>query len=624
MNELEKAEMRAIETLSEKEALVSTRHAGKTFLFAFLKKRSTFLILLSAGAIFFIVRSVSALHGIDIPRMFISFLMGLSFFLYGMTIMEKSLDRLAGNKMKNFLQHATKNRFAGAATGVVTTVLVGSSSIASVLLINLVGTNALSFARSIPVILGTNIGSTLTIQLLSFNIDAVVPYLIVAGFLIFFLNSDKKWNSIGSVIFGLALLFFGLMLMKNAMAPLRTFEPFQMLMIKMSNPFLGMLIGFVFAGLIQSSAATMGVVVALAMNGLLGVDAGIALALGAHSGKCVTILLASLAKIGKTLNAKRTTAALVAINVGSSFVFLFFIPQLVSAVQLFGGDSARQVANADTLFNVIATIILMPFTVVIATYIEKKITKSSRKESGIVESRYLRSEEEICGPLGVYFGLAGVKQEMHRMGMMVLEQYKGVLNAMLHGTEEELEEIMKKDKDVDILYDKIFENILYIRTVEKTPEQEKILMKLEHFADELERAGDTVKRLAHYGLERCEEEIEISTGTQSKIIEIHGLIHEQFARILGVISDVMTKEERAQTESDIIKEQTNILKREQEIIDYLGRIRTKNEPPFRMNAFKIERDMLRYMARFYKKISHMARLHLSRYDLAPTENQADS
>jgi len=227
------------------------------------------LFLVFGGALFFAVRMAKSVHEIDVLGMTSNFLAGLAFFLYGMTIMEKSLDRLAGSKMKKTLEAATKNRFMGMTTGVVTTIFVGSSSITAVLLLNLVGTGVLAFARSIPVILGSNIGSTLTIQLLSFNIDAIVPYLIVVGFFLLFLNEDKKWNTVGTAIFGLALLFFGLMFMKNAMIPLRTYAPFQNLMIHMANPFLGMLTGLLFAGLIQSSAATMGVVVALAANGLI-------------------------------------------------------------------------------------------------------------------------------------------------------------------------------------------------------------------------------------------------------------------------------------------------------------------------------------------------------------------
>jgi len=284
----------------------------------------------------------------------------------------------------------------------------------------------------------------------------------------------------------------------------------------MANPFLGMLTGLLFAGLIQSSAATMGVVVALAANGLIGIPAGIALSLGAHSGKCITLILASLGKIGRTVNARRTLAAIVFINVLTSVAFLFFIPQLAWAVGLLGGGTARAIANADTLFNILATIVLFPFTGWIALTLEKTIQPKAIGIGEIEDSKYLRTEAEIRGPLGVYFGLAGVKQELHRMGTIVLLMYKEVLNAMLYGSEDELEDISDRDRTVDMLYDKIFANILLIRQVGTTPEQLEILMKLERFADELERAGDTVKRLAHYGIERCEDGVEISVGTHKK------------------------------------------------------------------------------------------------------------
>lgn len=552
---------------------------------------------------------------IDVSSMLVSFLVGLAFFLYGMGQMENSLDRLAGAKMKSLLQKATDKKLTGVATGAITTILVGSSSITAVLLLNLVGTSALSLARSLPVILGSNIGSTLTIQLLAFNVDAVVPYLLIAGFLVLFLSQDRRWNSIGNIIFGLALIFFGLMLMKTAMVPLREFAPFQNMMVHMSNPFLGMLVGLLFAGLIQSSAATMAVVVALAANGLITLPAGIALALGAHSGKCVTLILAFMGKIGRTVTARREFAALIIFNVSVSVFFIFFIPQLVWATERLGGDVARQVANADTLFNLLATLIFFPFTGYFTNLLEKYIQPKKPKPGEILEARYLRSEEEMQGPMGVYFGLAGLKQEIHRMGTMVLEMYKEVLPAMLSGSVDELETVNDKDKDVDILYDRIFENILIMRRVDKTPEQAEILTKLEKFSDELERAGDTVKRLAHYGMKRCEQDIEISEGTQRKIAQMHGLISGQLARMLEILSDVMTQEEREKNEQSILQERKAIYLQQEESLAYLERPRGEEDIPFRLEAFKIERDMLRYMERFYKKVRHMAELHLSRYSL---------
>jgi len=577
------------------------------------------LFLLFGGALFIAVQLARDVHEIDVLSMMSNFLAGLAFFLYGMMKMEKSLDRLAGSKMKKILETATKNRFMGMTTGMITTIFVGSSSITAVLLLNLVGTGALAFVRSIPVILGSNIGSTLTIQLLSFNIDAAVPYLIVAGFFLIFLSEDKKWNTIGSAIFGLALLFFGLMFMKTAMIPLRTFEPFQDLMIHMGNPFFGMLTGLLFAGLIQSSAATMGVVVALAANGLIGIPAGIALALGAHSGKCITLILASFGKIGKTVNARRVLAAIVSINIAASVAFLFFIPQLAWAVGLLGTETARAIANADTLFNILATIAFLPLTGWLAAFLEKNVVERKTVTDEADEPRYLRTEDDIRGPMGIYFGLAGVKQESHHMGTLVLQNYKKVLDAMLHGSEEELEKIIETDKVVDKLYDKIFENILLIREVGTTKEQLEILMRLERFADELERAGDTVKRLAHYGLERLEDRVEISEGTQQKIIQMHSHIQDYLSLMLEVISGVMSREERILSEENILKARRKIAKENTASIEYLSRTREEGELPFRIEAFKLERDMLRYMERFFKKIHRMASLHISHYSIGEEE-----
>ena len=590
----------------------SPSRGAQLILHGFQKVKRIFSAAIIVTILFFLIKEARSFQGIDILGMGISLLAGLSIFLYGMSKMEGSLNNLAGNRVKRMLENATKTKLSGVATGAAVTALVGSSSITTVLLINLVGTSILSFASSVPVIFGTNIGSTITLQLLAFNVDQFIPYFLVFGFLLLFLNkNNKRMHSFGNIIFGLALIFFGLFLMKTAMVPLKNFEPFRIMMTSMENPFLGMLIGFVFAGLIQSSAGTVAIVIALAMNGLVTLPAGIALILGVHIGKCSTALLAG---IGKNGMARRVVIATVIFAVASALTFIFFIPQLAFSVDYIGGSIPRQIANAHTLFNVLATLVFLPFTSLFTAFIEKIVPAKRTKEEEESIPKYLRTEEEIQGPMGVYFGLLGVKQEIHRMGTTVLEMYDSVLTAMLHGSEEELEKIKKRDTRVDALYDRIYENLMIIKLVDKTEEQYDISNKLEQFADELERAGDTVKRLAHYGIERTEKEVEISEGTQQKITEMHGLIREQFLRLLSIISGVMmSKEERVSTEKEILDEKNLILKQQQEIIQYLERIRGEGEMPFRLEAFKVERDMLRYMTRFYKKIHHMASLHLSNY-----------
>ncbi|MCX6735881.1 MAG: Na/Pi cotransporter family protein [Candidatus Parcubacteria bacterium] len=601
----------------ERRSLERSFSPAKSALKAFQKVKRLLSVSAIAAFLFYVVHVAREIHEIDVLGMSIGLLAGLSIFLYGMSKMESSLDRLAGNRVKKMLESATETKLSGVATGAAVTALVGSSSITTVLLINLVGTSILSFARSVPVIFGTNIGSTITLQLLAFNVDALIPYFLVFGFLLLFLNkNNKKMYAVGNIVFGLALIFFGLYLMKTAMIPLRTFEPFREIMMNMENPLLGMLIGFFFAGLIQSSAGTVAIVIALAANGLVTLPAGIALILGVHIGKCSTALLAG---IGKNGLARRVVIATVIFAVSSALIFIFFIPELVYAVTHIGGSIPRQIANAHTIFNVLATLVFLPFTSLFTSFVEKIVPAKRTKEEEESIPKYLRTEEEIHGPMGVYFGLLGVKQEIHRMGTTVLEMYDDVLNGMLHGTEEELEKIEKRDNSVDTLYDRIYENIVTIRLADRTEEQLEISNTLEHFADELERAGDTVKRLAHYGIEREQKEVEISEGTQQKIMEMHGLIREQFLRLLNVVSGVMSKEETVNTEKEIMDERKLILKRTDEFIQYLERIRGEGEMPFRIEAFKIERDMLRYMTRFYKKIHHMASLHLSNYSLKEEE-----
>ena len=547
---------------------------------------------------------------IAVVPMAISLLAGLSIFLYGMTKMEKALDRIAGHKMKKLLNFATKNRFIGVATGAATTAAVNSSSITTVLLVNLVSTGVIAFSRTIPVIFGANIGSTITTQILAFDVDVLVPYFLVFGFVMMFSKKNKEWHGPGTVIFGLALIFFGMILMKDAMLPLRSYEPFIDLMANMSNPFWSLLIASVFTALVQSSAATMGIVVALALNGLIGIEVGIALALGANIGTCATAMLAA---IGKNVEAYRVAVAHTIFNISGSLLFVFFIPQLTYAVGSIGGEIPRQIANAHTIFNIVATLIFLPFSNFYARCIVKLVPKFKKRGVEVFKDKYLISETRMHDPMGVYFGLIGVKLEVHRMGKIILSMFKNLLSPMLSGSKYELEEVALIDKKVNLLNDKILSNIMVLRRLDKTEEQVEILNKLEHVSDELERSGDTIKRLVYFGEKRIDKNIDISKETQEKITQMHVLISKQIERVLEVIEGALSREEREVKEKKIIREREVINQWNSETIDYLEKKRSDSDTSLRIEAFKIERNILRYMERFYKKMRHIAELGLSKH-----------
>jgi phosphate:Na+ symporter len=247
---------------------------------------------------------------------------GLALFLYGLDQLSDGLKHAAGDALKTLLTRLTINRFLGALTGAIITGILNSSSVTTVLVVGFVTAGLMTLSQSVAVIMGANIGSTVTAQLLAFNLSAYALLPIAIGFFMLFASKRAKVRYWGMIVMGLGLVFYGMRVMSDAMKPLRSHEPFVQALAKMENPLLGLLGGALFTGLVQSSAATVGLAIALASEGLLTLPAGIALALGANIGTCVTALFAAL---GKPVEAVRAAVVHVGFNVLGVIVWLPFL-----------------------------------------------------------------------------------------------------------------------------------------------------------------------------------------------------------------------------------------------------------------------------------------------------------
>ena len=291
---------------------------------------------------------------------------GLALFLFGMDLLTRALKVVAGDRMKDILAKLTSNRFVGALTGAVVTAIVNSSSVTTVIMVGFVSAGLLSMAQCVGVIMGANIGSTMTAQILAFKVSKIALPMVTAGFLVWFLAKGKKTKQYGSAVLGLGLVFYGMFVMSNAMRPLRDYEPFLDLMKAVDLRILAVIIGAVFTAIIQSSAATTGIVIVMAGQGLLKLEAAIALALGANIGTCAT---AGLAVIGKPREAVRAAVVHVLFNIAGVALWFAFVPELAALVRSISGGGAsaaeaapRQIANAHTIFNIANTLIFIGFT----------------------------------------------------------------------------------------------------------------------------------------------------------------------------------------------------------------------------------------------------------------------
>ena len=290
--------------------------------------------------------------GMDWWTMGMTLLGGLALFLFGMEQMAGSLKAVAGDSMKRVLAALTKSRLMGLITGAFVTAIIQSSSVTTVMLVGFVTANLMSLSQAIGIILGADIGTTITAQIVAFKVTKYALVLIAVGFFLIFTGKKERTKQYGQLIMGLGLIFFGMGMMSEAMAPLRTYTPFIELMQNVSNPLIGILVATLFTGLIQSSSATMGVIIALALQGLVSLEAGIALALGANIGTCVT---AGLAAIGKPREAIRVAVAHVAFKIVGVLLIVWFIPPFAELVRYISPVAGPEVTGLDKLAEENAT-----------------------------------------------------------------------------------------------------------------------------------------------------------------------------------------------------------------------------------------------------------------------------
>ncbi len=286
---------------------------------------------------------------------------GLALFLYGMHMMSSGMEAAAGDKMKQILERLTSNRFLGVLVGAGITAIIQSSSATTVMVVGFVNSGMMTLRQAVWVIMGSNIGTTITGQLIALDLGALAPVIAFIGvFFLVFIKSEKLGN-IGMILAGLGILFIGMNTMGDAMIPLRHSPAFLNMMTNFSNPCLGILAGMLFTAVIQSSSASVGILQALAIGGTITLPSAVYVLFGQNIGTCITALLAS---IGTNRNAKRTTIIHFMFNVFGTIIFTllcYFTPLTSWIMSLVPSNPAAQIAHMHTLFNIVTTLLLLPF-----------------------------------------------------------------------------------------------------------------------------------------------------------------------------------------------------------------------------------------------------------------------
>lgn len=477
----------------------------------------------------------------------IGLLGGLALFLFGMEMMSEGMKKTAGGKLRVILETLTNNRIIAVAVGTFVTMVIQSSSATTVMLVSFVQAQLMSFTQTLGIILGSGIGTTITAQMIAFKLTDYSLLVIAIGFLIYFLSNSKKAKSIGGVLLGFGILFFGMYIMSNAMYPLRTYQPFIDLLLHLEIPLLGILVGAIFTALIQSSSAFTGILIVLGTQGLITLDAAIPLILGSNIGTSITALLAS---INTGRESKRVALAHTFFKLIGVLLFVWWIPyfaEFVRTISPIGSANTsgisylaevvpRQIANAHTVFNVVLTLVLLPFTNLSGKLIEWILPDIDEvEEESAFKTKYL--EESLLSTPALALNLA--KAEIIRMAVKVQKMVDQILDPFFKNNSDILEDIMTEESEVDFLNLRISKYLMKISQRDLEDERADEVFQMMHCITELEQIGDVVsKRLVELARRRIELNLTFSEEGKLEIEDYHLRTMKQISRAIEVFKDV--------------------------------------------------------------------------------------
>ncbi|HJL88452.1 MAG: Na/Pi cotransporter family protein [SAR324 cluster bacterium] len=535
---------------------------------------------------------------------------GLALFLYGMELMSDGLKKAAGEKMKLILAALSKNRFLGVLTGTVTTAIIQSSSVTTVLLVGFVSAGLMSLSQSVSIIFGANIGTTITAQIIAFKVTKYALLMIAVGFGMLFFSKKEAIRQYGSILLGLGLVFYGMSVMSGTMKPLRTNEEFIHLMANMSNPFLGILTAALFTALVQSSSATTGVVIVLAMQGIISLEAGIALSLGANIGTCIT---AGVASIGKRREAVRVAMVHVFFNTAGVLLILPFISPFAElarslsplaesslpAREALAAVVPRQIANAHTLFNVTMALIFLPFTTQLAQLLNRVLPdKAMLDESTALSSRYL-DETLLNTP---ELALEAVYHECMRIGNRISVMFTTVLPYLKQGKKDDHEILKTKRNEIEKLEAMILQFLRELNASDLNPEQSQKLMNLLSNVNHLENMSEFLF-VEIFQLHRKMERDSIKMNTES-IKKLEPMIEETIKAFQNTMEALenqdSSKAKKVAKMKDRISETAEAYK-QQQALELLGNKEGKIE------SYRIEIAMIDILKRVFYHTRRIAR-----------------
>ena len=426
-----------------------------------------------------------------------SMLGGLALFLYGMNMMSNGLEMAAGDKMKTILEKLTSNRILGVLVGALVTAIIQSSSATTVMVVGFVNSGLMSLTSAVWVIMGANIGTTITGQLIAIDITAIAPLIAFIGVAMIVFFKSQKLDAIGGVIGGLGILFIGMETMSSAMVPLRTMPEFVGLISKFQNPFIGILVGALFTALIQSSSASVGILQALAKSGVMTLSSSIYVLFGQNIGTCITSVLAS---IGTSKNAKRTTIIHLSFNIIGTVLFvtismLFPFADLVQS--LTPSNVAAQIANVHTIFNVTTTLLLLPIGTKLVD-LACRILPDSEEDQQDMQLKYL---DFSIFDNDYHIGTSAIANtqlfnETQHMLNVANHNVKRAFELLDHYDEEKYIRLQKDEEYINYLNQQVINFTTAVISHEFQAESSQSIVLFLKLSSDLERIGDHAMNIA--------------------------------------------------------------------------------------------------------------------------------
>ncbi|WP_346937041.1 Na/Pi cotransporter family protein [Clostridium sp.] len=439
----------------------------------------------------------------------INLLGGLGIFLFGMKIMGDGLENLAGEKLKGIFDKITSNPLKGVATGAIVTAIIQSSSAVTVMVVGFVNAGIMNLSQAAYVIMGANIGTTITAQLITFDFDAIIPVFIAIGAFLVLFTKKKNPKELGHIILGFGILFLGLILMSDAMAPLRESPVFTKLILSLKgHTFLSLFLGIGMTAIIQSSSAVTGILVALASVGSLPIDVAIPMLYGTNIGTCVTALISCL---GTTKTAKKAALIHLSFNVIGSMIFLIppisnLLLNVVTTITpgATGEVVSRQIANAHTIFNVVNTILILPFTKYLVALVNFILPGEDEKE--ITGVKYI--DDRLLETPTIAFGQA--TNEIIRMGTLAKENLESALKGFTDNNQDSIDRVYRNEALINLLETDITRYLVKLSNSDIGDEQRTTIAAYFHVVNDIERIGDHAENIADLAKDKLSKNVKFS------------------------------------------------------------------------------------------------------------------